>query len=86
MHTEQRENQSLDLICRHVAELESRHPESAQQELRQGRLRSLQDWICDLLIENELLRMSAVDSASEAEVKLEPIVTWDTPTMVTSLT
>lgn len=64
MRAVQRQNDSLDLLCRHVAELERQRREPGQQELWQERLSTLQHWICELLIDNELLRASGKTSTS----------------------
>jgi hypothetical protein len=58
MTAQQPQKHSLDLIYGRVAGLGQQQPESAQEELWQDRLRSLQQWICELLIENQKLRMS----------------------------
>jgi hypothetical protein len=58
MTAQQQQKHSLDLIGRPIAGLGQEQPESAQEEVRQDRLRSLQQWICELLIENQKLRMS----------------------------
>jgi hypothetical protein len=58
MTAQQNQKHPLDPIYRPVAGLGQQQPESAQEELRQDRLRNLQQWICELLIENQKLRMS----------------------------
>jgi hypothetical protein len=58
MPAQQHQKDSLDLICAPVAGLGQQQPESALQEHWQDRLTSLQQWICELLIENQQLRMS----------------------------
>ena len=58
MPAQQNQEHSLDLICGAVAEVGQQQPESAQEEFWQERLRSMQEWICELLIKNQQLRMS----------------------------
>lgn len=58
MTAQQHQKHSLDLICKPIAGFGQEQPESAQEEFWQDRMRSLQQWICELLIENQQLRMS----------------------------
>jgi hypothetical protein len=58
MTAQEHQKHSVDLIYGPVAGLAQQQPESAQEELWQDRLSSLQQWICELLIENQQLRMS----------------------------
>lgn len=58
MTEQQNQKHPLDPIYGPVAGLGQQQPESAQEELRQDRLRNLQQWICELLIENQKLRIS----------------------------
>jgi hypothetical protein len=58
MLAEQHQKHSQDLIYGHVAALGQQQPEFGQEKHWQNRLRSLQQWICELLIENQQLRMS----------------------------
>ena len=58
MQIEQHQEHSLDAISGLVAELRQQ-PESGQQEFWQDSLRGLQELICELLIENQQLRMSS---------------------------
>lgn len=84
MRAVQRQNDSLDLLCRHVAELERQRREPGQQELWQERLSTLQHWICELLIDNELLRASGKTSTSfQPEADPGHAVGIVTPAMVT---
>jgi hypothetical protein len=73
---------SLDLICEPVAGPGQHQPESAQPEPWQERLDSLQRWICELLIENQQLRMSSTPRAS---LDLQPIAGQSTPATGTSV-
>ena len=58
MTAQQHQKHSLDLIYGPVAVLGQEQPESAQEDLWQDRLSSLEKLICELLIENQQLRMS----------------------------
>lgn len=58
MQTQEHQRRSLDAICGSVAGLRQQ-PESEEHEFWQERLSSMQEWICELLIENQQLRMSS---------------------------
>jgi hypothetical protein len=85
MTAQQHQKPSLDLIYGTVAGLAQQQPESAQEELWQDRLSSLQQWICELLIENQRLRMSWMSMASRAHVELQPSVDRSKPPPDTSV-
>jgi hypothetical protein len=58
MQTQPHGEHSLDAIGGLVAGLRQQL-ESGQQESWEKRLSSMQEWICELLIENQQLRMSS---------------------------
>lgn len=71
MTAEQYQRRSLDPSYGTTARPEPQPPEFAQQEFWQSRLRSLQQYICELLIENQRLRMSSTSMASWTDVELQ---------------
>jgi hypothetical protein len=57
MFAQQHQSQSLDLISGPLPKLEQQQSESGEKRLLEDRLTSLQQCICELLLENERLRM-----------------------------
>jgi len=70
MPVQQNQKPSLDPICQSTASSEMQQPEFAQEEW-QGRLRSLEQCICELLIENQRLRMSLRPTESQTDFELQ---------------
>jgi hypothetical protein len=58
MTAEQQPKDLFDPISRPTAGFGLGQSESAQEEFWQDRMRSLEQWICELLIKNQQLRMS----------------------------
>lgn len=58
MQAQQHQEHSPGAICGLVAG-SRQQPGSVQQESWEERLSSMQEWICELLIENQQLRMSS---------------------------
>jgi len=73
MPAQQNQKPSLDPICESTARSELQQPELAQEEW-QCRLRNLEQCICELLIENQRLRMSLRSTESQTDFELQPTV------------
>jgi len=79
MLAQQNQKPSLDPICQSTARSEMQQPVFAQEEW-QDRLRSLEKYICELLIENQRLRMSLTSTESQTDFELQPTVDRRKPT------